>query len=113
MTNPTATDICDVPNLEDLEIWTENEDAPDFLQEVKDAAWNIVRENPGIDRSAWIDTLIRHFPAEVVDAFGVNPPEVYHELSDLWETEYTDPETGEWNSFADWSEYFATNPDAL
>ncbi len=27
--------------------------------------------------------------------------------------EYTDPETHEWNSFAGWSEYLMTDPDAL
>lgn len=113
MMDPMITDICDSFDLENLDNWYEAEDAPDFLQEVKDAAWNIVRENPGIDHSEWIDILIRQYPAEVVDAFGTNPPEVYHELSDLWEMEYTDPETGEWNSFAGWSEYFASDSDAF
>ena len=89
------------------------DEAPDFIQELKDAAWNIVRENPGIDRSEWIDKLIRQYPSEVVDAYGTNPPEVFHALSDLWEMEYTDPETGNYDSFAGWSEYFATDPDAL
>lgn len=87
--------------------------SPDFVEELKTCAYNIVRENPGIDRSEWIDELIRQYPSEVVDAYGTNPPEVYEELSDLWEMEYTDPETHEWNSFAGWSEYLATNPDAL
>ena len=113
MTKYSTGDLCDTLNQLNHDNWFGDEDTPDFLQEVKDAAWNIVKENPGIDRTGWIDALIRQYPTEVVDAFGVNPPEVYHELSDLWETEYTDPETGEWNSFADWSEYFATNPDAL
>ena len=85
----------------------------ELMSELKMAAWTIVRENPGIDRSEWIDKLIRQYPSEVVDAYGTNPPEVYHELADLWEMEYTDPETGEWNSFAGWSEYFATDPEAL
>lgn len=89
------------------------EEAPDFIQELKDAAWNIVRENPGIERSEWIDTLIRQYPCEVVDAYGTNPPEVFHALSDLWEMEYTDPETGNYDSFAGWSDYLATDPDAL
>lgn len=29
----------------------EDEDAPDFVEELQDCAWNIVKENPGIDRS--------------------------------------------------------------
>lgn len=105
--------MCDTLNQENLERWYGGEEAPDFVQELKDAAWHIVRENPGIERSEWIDTLIRQYPCEVVDACGTNPPEVFHALSDLWEMEYTDPATGEWNSFAGWSEYFASDPDAL
>lgn len=97
--------------LASIETVSYEEDAPDFFEELKDCAWNIVRENPGIDRSEWIDNLIKQYPTEVVDAFGVNPPEVYHELSDLWEMEYTDPVTGEWNTFSGWSEYFATDSE--
>lgn len=104
MDNSDINNIYGTFDQMNLDNWFEADNAPDFLQEIKDAAWNIVRENPGIDREAWIDVLIRQYPTEVVDAFGVNPPEVYQELSDLWETEYTDPETGEWNSFAGWSE---------
>ena len=91
----------------------EDEYAPDFVEELKDCAWNIVRENPGIDRTEWIDELIRQYPTEVVDAFGTNPPEVFHALADLWDMEYTNPDTEEWNSFAGWSEYLATDPDVL
>ena len=63
----------------------EDEDTPDFVEDLKDCAWNIVKENPGIDRSEWIDELIRQYPSEVVDAYGTNPTEVFEELSDLWE----------------------------
>lgn len=105
--------ICDELNRENLNRWCGDDDSPDFLQELRDAAWNIVKENPGIERQDWIDTLIRQYPTEVVDAYGTDPWEVNHSLSDLWEMEYTDPDTGEWNSFAGWSEYFATDPDSL
>lgn len=105
--------ICDELNRENLNRWYGDDDSSDLLQELRDAAWNIVKENPGIERQDWIDTLIRQYPAEVVDAYGTDPWEVNHSLSDLWEMEYTDPDTGEWNSFAEWSEYFATDPDAL
>ena len=88
-------------------------DAFDFVGELKRAAWNIVKENPGLDRSDWINMLIRHYPTEVVDAYGTNPSEVFHALADLWDMEYTDPDTGEWNSYAGWSEYLATDPDVL
>lgn len=103
MNKYTTGDLCDTLNQLNYDNWFDAEDAPDFLQEVKCAAWNIVKENPSIDRDEWIDALIEQYPAEVVDAFGVDSAEVYRKLSDLWETEYTDPETGEWNSFAGWS----------
>lgn len=85
------------------------DEAPDFIQELKDAAWNVLKENPGIDCPEWIDILIRQYPTEVVDAFGSNPPEVHHQLTDMWEMEYTDNRTGDWHSFAEWAEYFATD----
>lgn len=113
MSDEFLSRICDVLNQENYERWYGDEEAPDFIQELKDAAWNIVRENPGIDRSEWVDTLIRQYPSEVVDAYGTNPPEVFHALSDLWEMEYTDPETGNYDSFAGWSDFFATDPEAL
>lgn len=113
MANFSNWDLYDTFNRPDYEYRENGDEATDFIQELKDCAWNVVRENPGIDRSEWIDELIMQYPSEVVDAYGVNPPEVFHCLSDLWEMEYTDPDTGEWDSFAGWSEYFATNPEAL
>lgn len=89
------------------------DEPPDFLQELKDCAWNVVMENPGIDMAEWAQILIRQFPTEVVDAYGTNYYEVMHCLADLWETEYTNPDNGDWNSFAGWSEYFATDSDVL
>ena len=92
----------------------EDEESPDFVEELKTCAFNIVRENPGIERSEWIDKLIRHYPSEVVDAYGNDPYEVYPLLEDMWDcNDYEDPETHDCMSFADWSEYFAFDPDAL
>lgn len=113
MAKYTTGDLCDTLNQINYDNWFGEEEAPDFVEELKTCAFNIVKENPGIDRSEWIDELIRQYPTEVVDAYGTNPPEVFKELSDLWEMEYTDPETHKWNSFAGWSEYFATDPDIL
>lgn len=114
MTNEQSKDLNKLNMLMNaIDSMESEEDAPDFVDELKDCAWNIVKENPGVDRSEWIEKLIRQYPTEVVDAYGTNPPEVYQELSDLWEMEYTDPETGDWNSFAGWSEYFANDPEVL
>lgn len=86
------------------------EDAePDFLADLKDAAWNILHENPGYGFDEWVQTLIDQYPGEVVDALGSNPAEAYASLSDLWDAgDYEDADTGECHSFKDWAEYFAT-----
>ncbi len=66
------------------------EDEPDFFGELKQCAWNILHENPGIDMDEWIDLLMRQYPAEVVDAIGSHPAEAYASLSEMWNDEYTD-----------------------
>lgn len=96
---------------EDCEV---DEEPCDFMQELKVAAWNIVRENPGIEVQDWIEMLIKQYPSEVVDAFGSNPFEAFPLMEDFWDcNDYEDPESGECRTFADWSEYYATDPDAL
>lgn len=85
------------------------EDEPDFYAELKDAAWNILHENPGYGFDEWVQTLIDEYPSEVVDALGSNPLEVFPELADMWDSvDYEDPDTGMCHNFAEWAEYFAT-----
>ena len=61
------------------------EETPDFYADLKEAAWNILHENPGTDFGDWQMMLIEQYPTEVVDALGTNPPEVFAELSDWWD----------------------------
>lgn len=75
------------------EEWYGDEPAPDFIEELKECAGEIVMENPNINKEDWIDTLLRLYPCEVVDAFGTDEQEVYQSLSHLWETELADPVT--------------------
>lgn len=107
----------EVPVADDLwdeEDYDADEEPYDSMQELKMAAWNIVRENPGIEVQDWIEMLIKQYPSEVVDAFGSNPFEAFPLMEDFWDcNDYEDPETGECRTFADWSEYYATDPDAL
>lgn len=85
------------------------DDSPDFFQELKEAAWNVLHENPGCEYGDWVNILVEQYPAEIVDALGANPPEVFAALSDLWDCDdYTDEDTDECHTFAEWSEYFAT-----
>lgn len=114
MAKYTTGDLCDTLNQINHDNWYGEGEGPDFINELKDCAYNIVRENPGIDRSEWIDKLIQEYPSEVVDALGPNPFEVEPLLADMWDcNDYEDPESGECRSFSDWSEYFANDPDAL
>lgn len=86
------------------------EEEPDFYAELKDAAWNILHENPGTDIGDWMNMLIEQYPTEVVDAIGSHPAETYASLADMWDSDdYEDEATGECHSFKDWAEYFATD----
>ena len=86
------------------------EEEPDFYAELKDAAWNVLHDNPGCGFDEWVQTLIEQYPTEVVDAFGSNPAETFQSLTDMWDTDfYEDEETGECHSFSQWSEFFATD----
>lgn len=87
----------------------ELDEAPDFYADLKEAAWNILHENPGTDFGDWQMMLIEQYPTEVVDALGTNPPEVFAELSDWWNSMgYDDGITDLCYTFQDWAEYFAT-----
>lgn len=87
----------------------ELDDEVDFNAELQEAAWNILHENPDTDLESWKTMLIEQYPAEVVDALGTNPPEVFAELTDWWESMgYDDGITDLCYSFRDWAEYFAT-----
>lgn len=87
----------------------ELEEAPDFYADLKEAAWNILHENPGTDFGDWQMMLIEQYPTEVVDALGTNPPEVFAELSDWWDCmDYDDGVLEIPYTFQNWAEYFAT-----
>lgn len=87
----------------------EEEETPDFYAELKEAAWNILHENPGTDFGDWQMMLIEQYPTEVVDALGTNPPEVFAELSDWWDCmDYDDGVLEIPHTFREWAEYFAT-----
>lgn len=87
----------------------EEEDTPDFYAELKEAAWNVLHENPDMDMESWKMMLIEQYPTEVVDALGTNPPEVFAELSDWWDSMgYDDGITDLCYTFCEWAEYFAT-----
>lgn len=89
---------------EEFNYWTKSDP---LMDELKDAAFEYLLLNPGSEFGDWQQGLITEYPTEVVDALGNNPDEVYSDLSDLWESNYTDPKTGMEQKFSEWAMSFA------
>lgn len=79
----------------------------DCMNELKAAAFEYLLLNPGSEFGDWQKGLIADYPAEVVDALGCNPNEVYAGLADLWEKNYEDPKTGIEQKYSEWAMSFA------
>lgn len=100
----------DYRNL-DMDSYLDEEPAnlmADCMEELKEAAFEYLRLNPGTEFGDWQQGLISDCPAEVVDALGTDPEQVYASLADLWETDYCDPDTGIEQRFSEWALAFAT-----
>jgi hypothetical protein len=91
---------------ENDDFFLEGEDTT--MEELKAAAFEFLRLNPGSEFGDFQQGLIDDYPAEVVDALGNNPNEVFADISDLWESDYLDPATGLEKSFEDWALCFCT-----
>ena len=95
--------------MNDFKFWNGGFAEDEFYADLKEAAWNILHENPGTDFGDWQMMLIEQYPTEVVDALGTNPPEVFAELSDWWDCmDYDDGVLEIPHTFREWAEYFAT-----
>ena len=79
------------------------------LEELKAAAFEVLRLNPGCEQSDWAKILIEQYGTEVVDAYGKDPAEAYASLEDLWESPYLDEVSGLEYDFKTWAEAFATD----
>lgn len=91
-----------------------DDDFLDFNQELKDAAWNVLHDNPGSDYNDWEQTLLEQYPTEVVDALGTSPEDVFAQLADWWENwTYEDENTGICETFQDWSLIFANEQTVM
>ena len=91
-----------------------DDDFLDFKQELKEAAWNVLHDNPGSDYSDWEQTLLEQYPTEVVDALGTSPEDVFAQLADWWENwTYEDENTGICETFQDWSLIFANEQTVM
>lgn len=79
----------------------------DCMQELREAAFECLLLNPGSDFGDWQRDLVEQYPAEVVDALGCDPEEVYAAIADLWESDYCDPTTGIEQKYSEWAMSFA------
>lgn len=80
------------------------------MQELKDAAWNVLHDCPGCDCGDWTQELFEQYPSEVLDALGVDPYGVRAQLEDWWDSmDYEDERTGMCERYRDWAEYFCTD----
>lgn len=61
-----------------------HEDDINFLGELKDAAQEVLQDNPGATFEEWRHTLMEQYPAEIVDALGTNEEEVNSRLYEIW-----------------------------
>lgn len=59
------------------------DDDPDFLGELKDAAQEIAQGNPCITFEEWRHMLMEQYPTEIVDALGTNEEEVNSRLHEI------------------------------
>lgn len=83
-------------------------DSDPIMDELRAAAFEVLLLNPGSDQNDWAMTLIGQYGCNVVDAYGDNPPEVFHCLADLWDAPYYDPNSGLEYCFKEWALAFFT-----
>ena len=79
------------------------------LDELKAAAFEVLRLNPGCEQSDWAKMLVEQYGTEVVYAYGKDPAEAYASLEDLWESPYLDEVSGLEYDFKTWAEAFSTD----
>ena len=88
---------------------TEANEQDDTLEELKAAAFEVLRLNPGCEQSDWARILVEQYGTEVVDAYGKDPAETYASLEALWESPYLDKVSGLEYDFKTWAEAFFTD----
>lgn len=81
---------------------------PEYINDnLQDAAWDVLHDNPGCDMQKWMTTIIKEYPAEIVEKFGSDPRDVYHRLSEWWNgMAYADEVTGICQTYREWAQFF-------
>ena len=86
----------------------------EWEQELREGAWLLLHNKPGLDREEWKRELISQYPTEVVDTFGTDPAEAYATMDNWWESEtYKDENTGLCETYQGWSLIFANEKSIM
>lgn len=86
----------------------------EWEQELREGAWLLLHNEPGLDREEWKRELIRQYPTEIVDTFGIDPAEAYATMDNWWESEtYKDENTGLCETYQGWSLIFANEKSVM
>lgn len=86
----------------------------EWEQELREGAWLLLHNEPGLDREEWKRELISQYPTEIVDTFGTDPAEVYATMDDWWESKtYKDENTGLCETYQGWSLIFANEKSVM
>ena len=80
----------------------------ELLNELRNAAFEVLLLNPATTRETWVQTLMEQYPAEVTDALGTDTETTRERLNKMWGEDYTDT-AGVTRSYADWAALFATD----
>lgn len=82
----------------------------ELLNELRNAAFEVLLLHPATTRETWVQTLIEQYPAEVIDALGTDTKQTRERLNKMWCEDYTDT-AGNTRSYAEWAALFATESD--
>jgi hypothetical protein len=82
----------------------------ELLNELRNAAFEVLLLHPGITRETWVQTLMEQYAMEVTDALGTDEEQTRERLNKMWGEDYTDT-AGETRLYAEWAALFATEND--
>ena len=82
----------------------------ELLNELRNAAFEVLLLHPGTTRETWVQTLMEQYPAEVTDALGTDTETTRERLNKMWGEDYTDT-AGVTRSYAEWAALLATEND--
>jgi len=80
----------------------------ELMNELRNAAFEVLLLHPATTRDTWVQTLIEQYPTEVTDALGTDEQNARERLNKMWGEYYTDT-AGVTRSYAEWAALLATD----